>query len=292
MRFKFSALSHLSRLFIVSCTLFLGVNSAIAAPSIWESNYGNVLTDLTDTDDGNTEVDLSFLFNFAGTDYSNVFVGTNGGLQLGSLGDDDEIDYDTWDDLDEFYADGAPTLFPFNTDLSLNATGTIHFNDFGDRAVFTWNEVGTFAEQEHLSTFQTQLLSNGTIIFGYNGILDGADEDLIDSLDEGIVVGISESDDNDPGPSNLSGGPFISTATTIYEAWCYDEEDSCDNGEGATNDAFDLDMTNVIFTPLAEGGFTVSSIVSKSPEAVPEPTSLLGLAAVSLLGFLGRRKIS
>jgi len=45
---------------------------------------------------------------------------------------------------------------------------------------------------EHtLVSFQVQLLDSGTIIFAYNGILDGPGEDLIYSLDEGIVVGIS-----------------------------------------------------------------------------------------------------
>lgn len=123
-----------------------------------------------------------------------MHIGTNGGLQLGDLGDDNDIDYDNWDDLDEFLDDGGyPTIFPFETDLDIDE-GTIHFRDFGNRAVFTWNEVRAHngpSNPGELVSFQVQLLDSGTIIFAYNGILDGPGEDLIDSLDEGIVVGIS-----------------------------------------------------------------------------------------------------
>ncbi|MGR3317755.1 MAG: PEP-CTERM sorting domain-containing protein [Candidatus Anammoxibacter sp.] len=163
----------------------------------------------------------------------------------------------------------------FNTDLDLTSTGTIHFNDFGDRAVFTWNEVGTNEDELALVTFQAQLLADGTIIFGYNGIFDGQGEDLIDSLDEGIVVGISPSLGFDPGTTDLSAGtPFdLSLGTTYYEVWGWDEFDPF-------NDLFDLDQTNVIF--------------SASSEPVPEPATvaLMGIGIVGLIGagYRKRRK--
>jgi hypothetical protein len=237
--------------------LLLGIDQASAAPPIWESDFGAELTDLTGEDDEETDVTLSFPFPFEGTNYTMVYVGTNGGLQLGDLGDDDEIDYDAWESLDEFYDDGGePTIFPFNTDLDLETTGTIHFRDLGDRAVFTWNEVGSNEEEEHLATFQVQLLANGTIIFAYNGLFDDPGENLLDSLNEGIVVGISESTGNDPGTSDLSAAPFSTTENTVYEVWFYDEDDP-------ENSEFDLDMKNLIFTPMADGGFTVERLPLK-----------------------------
>ena len=123
--------------------IFLAVGNCYAEPLIWETDFGDVLNDLTGNDDSETSVNLSFNFPFDGTDYTTVYVGTNGALQLGSLGDDSEIDYDVWEYMEQFLSDSAPLIAPFETDLDLGTTGTIHFNDFGDRAVFTWNEVGT-----------------------------------------------------------------------------------------------------------------------------------------------------
>ncbi len=86
-----------------------------------------------------------------------VFVGTNGDIQFGSLSNDGAIDFDHWSFLEDFLDDGAPTVAGFNSDLVLTTSGTIHFNDFGDRAVFTWNEVGTFSDETALLTFQCSL---------------------------------------------------------------------------------------------------------------------------------------
>ncbi len=260
-------------------------------PPIWESDFGSELTDLTGEDDEQTEVFLNFLFPYAGTNYSNIFVGTNGALQLRNLGDDDDIDYDLWEYLDEFIDDGSPVISPFNTDLDLSTTGQIFFNDFGDRAVFTWYEVGTNENETALNTFQAQLFEDGQIIFGYNGILDSPDEDLIDDIDEGIVVGITQSDDRrDIFPIDFMADVPFSGGTTIYQLWCYDEVDSCqyDDTEekrpGQLNTAFNLDMTNLIFTPNGEGNFNVTTTIQEPPKSTPEPASILGLLAFGAVG--------
>ncbi|WP_281556916.1 hypothetical protein [Thalassomonas sp. RHCl1] len=262
-----------------------------AAPLIWEDNYGAEITSLTGEDDEQVSVNLSFLFPFAGTSYNDLFVGTNGGVQMattgGNAGNDDDIDYDLWEDMSEFIDDDTPVILPFNTDLDLTTTGTVHFNDFGDRAVFTWNEVGTHEEEEHLSSFQLQLLENGTIIFGYNGIFDGIGEDLVNSLSEGIVVGISASDNPTVSRSDLNAGDF-STSTTVFESWCYDSADSCDYG-GPVNTAFDLDQSNIIFTPTADG-FNVSTVASSVPEPVSLSMLLLGLAGIGGQRYRAKRK--
>ena len=272
---------------------FLGVAFSWAMPAqaglppIWEPNFGSELTDLTGEDDEQTEVSLGFLFPYAGTDYANLFVGINGALQLGSLGTDNDIDYDMWAYLEEFIDDAAPVISPFNTDLDLITTGKIFFNDFGDRAVFTWDEVGTFENETALNSFQVQLFDDGKIIFGYNGILDDPGEDLLDDLDEGIVVGISLSDNRrDIFPDDFMADAPFTGETTIYQLWCYDEVDSCeysDTGDmrpGPLNTAFNLDMTNLVFTPDGDANFTVT----KEVRQVPEPTSTLSFLALGTLG--------
>lgn len=246
---------------------------ALAQPPIWEANFGPAIASLTGQDDATASVNLSFSFPYDNTGYTTVYVGTNGCIQLGSLGTDDDIDYDHWSYFEEFYDDAAPEICPINSDWDLSTTGTVHFNDFGNRAVFTWNEIGTNANETALASFQVQIEQSGRIVFGYNGILDGQGEDLIDDMSEGLVVGITSSNGVDPGPTDLSGGPFNAGGTT-YERWCYDLADSCSEGGGGgggkvigapkvrrtpsgvpqggglpgpVNTAFDLDQSNVIF---------------------------------------------
>ena len=279
-------------------TLLLSALPAYAQPLIWEASFGPAIASLTGQDDAEDSVVLSFAFPYDNTTYTTVYVGTNGCIQLGSLGTDDDIDYDHWSYFEEFYADAAPEICPINTDWMLTSNGTVHFNDFGTRAVFTWNEVGTNANPDALATFQVQIEQSGRIVFGYNGILDGQGEDLIDDMNQGFVVGITSSDGVDPGPTDLTGGPFQAGGTT-YERWCYDLADSCSEGGGGggkrlggkvkpfpgsivqgvpglpgpINTAFDLDQTNVIFA--APGG---------GPSIVEIPTlDEVGLAGLALL---------
>jgi hypothetical protein len=253
--------------------LSLTIGTPLAAqPPIWDPTFGAELTELTGTDDDEVPVALSFPFPYEGFEYTTVFVGANPCVQLGTLGDDGSI-LEYWRFFDLFYADDdgvgdpEPLICPFNTDTDLDLEGTVHFKDLGNRAVFTWNEVGTHEQPTHLLTFQLQLFDDGTIVFGFNGILDGEGEDLIESLFDGIVVGISLSDGTFPTPEAnpwdfSSGGPLL-VGDTAYERWCGDTEDSCGEGgddgfEGPTNAAFDLDQRNVVFQPFPGGGFLVS----------------------------------
>jgi hypothetical protein len=260
--------------FALLATLLLAAAPALAQPPIWETNFGPAIASLTLQDDATDSVNLSFAFPYDNSTYTTVYVGTNGCIQLGGLGTDDDIDYDHWSYFEEFYDDAAPEICPVNTDWDLTTNGTIHFNDFGNRAVFTWNEVGTNANNTALASFQVQIEQSGRIVFGYNGILDGQGEDLIDDLDQGLVAGITSSNGFDPGPTDLTGGPFSAGGTT-YARWCYDVADSCSEGGGGgggkvhgapkvprtpggvpqgtlpgpINTAFNLDQTNVIFDP-------------------------------------------
>lgn len=303
--------------------IFIGVifmfgTYSFASPPIWETDYGDAIDDLTGCDDCETDVEISFAFPFDGETYTTVYVGTNGCLQLGDLGDDGYIDYDLWEYMEEFLNDSYPLICPLNTDLDLYEYGTVHLNDFGDRAVFTWNEVGTNIDNSALNTFQVQLYDDGTIIFGYNGILDDPGEDLIEDLDEGIVVGITSSDlpeCEDPGTFDLNGEVF-SAGTTIHQRWCYDEADTCecnydDTWSGPINTAFDLDQQNVIFSPEGTGyivnlppgassdasstggGSSSSCFINTAAEGLlitPYVQPILLLLGMGIMGFTGLRK--
>lgn len=255
-----------------------------------------MLASLTGQDDETTSVSLSFDFPFLGTDYTTIYVGTNGCIQLGSLGDDNDIDYDHWSYFEEFIDDDAPEICPMNTDLDLTSDGTIHFNDLGDHAVFTWNGVGTNEDLTAHSTFQVQIWNTGKIVFGYNGILNGPGENPLVSLDEGIVTGITLSNNVDPGPMDLSQAAGA-TGPTAYERWCYDTANSCGTGgtdmgmPGPTNLAFDLDQQNVVFDPIVGGsGFNVSGTsVQKPVPALSEWSLMLLVAMLAIAGIVDQR---
>lgn len=253
-----------------------------AAPPIWDAAFGPELTELTGEDDAVESVDLPFSFPFEGIDYTTVWVGTDGCLQLETLGLDGAIGYDLWASFQALYADDdgigrpEPVICPFNTDLDLSERGTVHFEKRKNRVTFTWNEVGTREEPAHLSTFQVQLRADGTIVFGYDGVLDDEGESPLGSLSEGIVVGISLGDRTFPKPEenpfDLGSGLLARAGDTAYERWCRDEADTCGEtgrpGEdyaGPTNAAFDLDQKNVVFNPAPGGGFVVRHEVSSEP---------------------------
>ncbi|MEP7119057.1 MAG: hypothetical protein ABI880_15830, partial [Acidobacteriota bacterium] len=85
-------------------TLLLAAAPSFAQPPIWEASFGPAIASLTGQDDAEVSVVLSFAFPYDNTTYTTVYVGTNGCIQLGSLGTDNDIDYDHWSYFEEFYA--------------------------------------------------------------------------------------------------------------------------------------------------------------------------------------------
>ena len=272
--------SHAAPLLIGIAALALAAGPAAADPPIWESNFGKALTDLNGKDDFSQTVTLSFSFPFAGSTYDTFSVSTNGGIAFGM---DLPVDYDAWN-VEEFATDflsyGGPVLYPFETDLDQTKMGTVYFNDFGDRAVFTWDQVGSFQNPLAPFTFQVQVHTTGEIVFGYNGL----PEDLIADLGPGIVVGLTSGDGpKDPGAVDYSADAPFRAGTTIYEVWCCNSPGLCHVLDGQRNSAFDLDQMNVAFTPVGGAGFDVT----KLPE--PDAPALMG-AALGTLALLVRRR--
>jgi exosortase sorting signal-containing protein len=295
-------------LFIVSIGLYFPAQAhAFAAPPLWEDNFGNELTDLTGGDDENTAIGLPFPFPFNGSVFNMAYVGTNGCIQLGGLGLDNDIDYDHWRYMEEFLSDSDPDnpeICPFNTDLDLSSIGAIYYNNSGNPLIITWDGVGTNENNDIPSTFQILLYRDGAIVFNYNGMMVGGD--FIDDLNQGIVSGITPSDlpwdgedfvPGDPGPVNLNQGPFT-FGPTVYERWCFDVANSCgtdgnDTGlPGPVNSAFDLDSWSICFTPdgneiSVTSGFAGDTQFSCGGTFVAAIPTLSEWGLITMAGVLG-----
>jgi len=313
-------------LFVITLLIFSVsfIKPAQAQPPLWENNFGDELSTVSNCDDCEEEISLPFSFPFNGSLFDTAYVGSNGCIQLGGLGLDNAIDYDHWSYMEEFLADSDPDnpeICPFNTDLDSEAGGTIYYNNSGNPLIITYDGVAAHnPDYLALSTFQVLLYNDGRIVINYNGIFDDAGDNLID-LDEGIVAGVTPSEfpwdgepfvPGDPGPVNLIQGPF-NFGSTVYGRWCYDEANSCgvegnDTGlPGPVNTAFDLDFSSICFYPSG-GGFSVSSAFEGDEFAcemavvvpsAPIPTiSEWGMIAMAgILGVIGfmvirRKKIT
>jgi hypothetical protein len=272
-------MSRVVRAFLLGSVLAWPV-SVVADPPIWDTDYGPD-TGLQEDDDY-IEVTLGFMFPFDGTDYDTLAINTNGGVTLGVGGvfaGDAYVDYDIWEEsyfLSDFADVGNPIILPFSTDLDNGdgPVGTIHFKTDATTAVVTWNGVASHSEDLiPFVTFQLTLESDGTITFGY---LDVTADIVLDNS-QGIVVGVSNGMDMmPPGSSDLSDSVNADvSAPTNYEIWCYDENmvvgGDCYISDGTRPDnyAFDLEQTNVIFTPNATGGWDISD--SAAPPPPPPP---------------------
>ena len=277
---------------LLSATLLLSapftIGNASATPDAWEAQLGTTVParfligagiekTLDDTNDGTTVDMLTFgsmSFPFAGTVYTGnaiLSIASNGFISLGG----DNGDGCT-ENVGAQECSGSPDgltsgdfarIAPFWTDLDPDTSGgDIFYNSFNDdrdpaidRIVITFATGFNDCDIGECSTLaQVQLLEDGTIIFGYNGITQTNDQ-LSD-----VLVGISPGGDAvDPGGTNLSNNnPPIDSGgeSTIYELF-----------SSLPPPAFDLDDTNLIFTPNAAGGFTVSDSMTTPPVSTEPP---------------------
>ncbi len=234
--------SHPNPLFLltgVACLAAAAPTPADAEPRIWQPDFGPELLTLTGEDDEAERVNLPFGFTYAGTAYTEAFVGTNGVVGLGGVGEAD--DYPGGDD--DFLDTLSPLIAPFWTDLDLSTMGTVHARVRADRASFTWDGVGSNEDEEIPYTFQVQLSERGHIVFGYDRIPAVND----DNLDEDVYVGLTPGGLSSlPPESDYSETPF-STGDAVVEVFEYE-----------TPEPFDLEQGNVVFSPRPGGGYDVS----------------------------------
>ena len=295
---------------------------ASTEPPTWESQLGATVTDtfanpaLDDFDDADTGAALTFgtmTFPFYGIDYDTTDVlniSSNGFISLGGdNGDGCDATFNCEGDVTGLISGTFPRIAPFWTDLDPGEEGgDIYINRIDDddpvdgivdRIVITFaTGINDCDADECRALTQVQLLKNGTIIFGYNGIdLTNANNDANDDVLVGISPGIGAAN---PGNTNISRtAPFNSgPATAIYELF-----------KAPPAPKFDLDGGNVIFTPDGGGGFDVtapgvsgtaiggagggsggSGHCSLADEDAPFEPTLWLLLLVSII-YLGRRRL-
>lgn len=164
-------------------------------------------------DDDSEEVSLGFDFPFNGSDYSSVWVNSNGNLTFGSG------DSDFSESVAEFLSD-QPRIAPLWDDLSPNNGGMVVVEFDSGEATVVFDSVPEFLNTG-ANTFMVTLRDDGSFSIEYGAISAG---DGLSGTTEGGGAA-------DPGPSDLSAGPFSASGTT-YE-----------------NAAGDLDATTVDFNP-------------------------------------------
>jgi len=260
---------------ILGC-LYTG--ASYAAPAIWEAQIGSTVTDtvpllptsfLDDTDDADTGIeitfdDMSFQFvdgtvdGFTYTGNDAISISSNGLISLGGSNGSDPAG-----DIDVVRNYPNPSIAPLFTDLDPgNGGGDIYINRFDDdndritdRIVITYvTGMHDCTNEECYVLAQVQLLSDGTIIFGYNGVVQTANQT------SPVFVGVSPGNGAaDPGASDLGTDFDTGMEPTVYEDFT-----------GAPPD-FDLDDSNVVFVPNGTGGYTVSDTLASPPESTEPP---------------------
>jgi len=238
-------------------------------PEHWESAIGSTLRGAALDNSINSTVNLTFgsmMFPFAiGTSKETTYTGTdilnissNGFISLGgSNGSGCENDDPTrcGGEPTAFVSSTFPWISPFWTDLNPRLQGgDVFINRFNDdfdpeddRIVITFATGFTDCAANECSVLtQVQLLDTGTIIFGYNGVIQ------TDSQGSDILVGVTPGSTSTPDPGNTDlskEAPFDSVAeTTVYEVFL-----------AASVPPFDLDGGNVVFEPNGIGGYQVTT---------------------------------
>ena len=214
--------------------------------ALFETNYGTFWTRADDTFTART---LPFSFPFYGQNQTIVFVGTNGYITFGS-GDNTYVE-----NVSSF--NSLKRISAFFDDLYGRSTGAVYINDqLPDRFIVTHDRVQHF-DSGGSNTIQLQLFRDGRIVFAYKGIT---------ALNTGTITGLT------PGPGSpfqqvdFSANPSIEVApgTAVYEYF-------------TGGSPFDLDRSFVVFTPKADGGYTVRTIL---PAPAAPVSTLTGAAAV------------
>lgn len=210
------------------------VGTIVAVSAIFETNYG---TFITTCDDCNFQRTLPFSFPFYGTQRTVGYVGTNGYITFDG-GDN------TWSESLPAFS-SRPRIAAFFDDLI--GGGGMWINDqLPGRFVVTYKQMAHY-NYGGSNTLQMILFADGRIQFGYRGIT---------ALTSGTLTGITPGPNAPPQQVDYSATPnFNSTSgAAVYEYFT------------GTN-RFDLDYGFVVFTPRADGGYNVRTILQPPPAA-------------------------
>ncbi|MBI2150286.1 MAG: hypothetical protein HYU27_06740, partial [Acidobacteria bacterium] len=127
---------------------------------------GGAATGLALRDDDAVQVSLNFPFVFYGASYTSLYVNSDGNLTF-TASDTRSTDRNL-----ARIAAGPPRIAPFFNDLDPSSSGRVTVEKFEDRILFTWTNVGEWADAGAVgqNTFQVVLGANGTIRFNYQRI--------------------------------------------------------------------------------------------------------------------------
>jgi len=259
-----------------------------AQPPVWESQTGATLPGQALDNVNDDTVNLTFdsmSFPFAGKTYTGtdiLNISSNGFISLGGDNGPGCVNLDCSGKSQQLLDFSNPSIALLWTDLNPNGVaggGDIFISTFNDdddpaidRIVITFaTGFADCANNACSALVQVQLLEDGTIIFGYNGIRQTTDQTA------DILIGLSPGNGAaDPGNTVFSTTvPFDSgMEPTIYQLFSPPQD-------------FNLDDTNLVFTPNGMGGFNVDDTLPDPPPSSAPPTWESALGATIRGGGLG-----
>lgn len=180
--------------------------------------YATNQTPLNLGDDDTVEVSLGFTFPYQGTDWTSVWVNSNGNLTFGSGNTDFS------ESIAEFLAD-QPRIAPLWDDLSPNNGGEVLVGFDSGSATISFVDVPEFVATG-ANTFHVTLRSDGSVTVVYETVT--ASDGLAGVTEGGGAA--------DPGPTDLSAGTTYPVSGTTYELF-------------TGGNAFDLSNTTLDYVP-------------------------------------------
>ncbi len=230
------------RLFVLSCLACLLVPAAataqIGGPDVfgntaWEVNNGFVDISLLGdangptADDGETEHELPFTFNYYGNDHDFISVSSNGGATF----TDGTGAVDVFFSNSQLPVSGPPDLAPLWDDLNpVNSSGAIYtYDDVANgRFIISWQDLVHFSTTPSEVTFQVHLYDDNTIEYHY------FDVTFDDSNDYGAGATIGWNDPDSGDYLELGYNTAILSDDSAYLFGVLDEDDLADeDGDGS-----------------------------------------------------------
>jgi hypothetical protein len=115
------------------------------------------------TDDGNSLRTLAFTFSYFGTDWTSVYVSSNGAIAFGAV-----INPSGFFDSDDFFS-SVPKILPYFLDLLPQGTTDVFFKSEATKATITWSDVREYGTT-NANRFQLVLYDDDSFDITYNGI--------------------------------------------------------------------------------------------------------------------------
>jgi hypothetical protein len=114
-------------------------------------------------DDGAILVNMLFSFPYGGSNWSQMYVGANGGVAFGAA-----LNPSGFYDDSDFYS-GTPKITPYHMDLNPAAGGQVYVKSEATKYTVTWNAVPEYGTAK-LNTIQLVLYDTGDFRLTYGGI--------------------------------------------------------------------------------------------------------------------------